>query len=162
MTLKFGYHLPERSCARSHQFCYRSVAQHLILFDVSYLCCTDLRGSQEAIRAGLAPLCNPKVGLTFASATFLDGQREGRVMVFIPVGLVNSLWRPIGLQASAQLRVESPSAPSSKNDSFAIAVIRTIQPSANPFRRVTVEFRIRPFTVPSDEFEGGQETNDER
>lgn len=100
MTVKFGYHLPERSCARSHRFCHRAVAQHSILLDASYLCCTELRGPQEAILAGLAALCCPKVGLTFASKAFLDGQREGRVLVFPsgggnPIGLVTYLWRPM-------------------------------------------------------------------
>ena len=31
MTIKWGYRLPERSCARSHRFCYRSVAEHCLL-----------------------------------------------------------------------------------------------------------------------------------
>jgi len=31
MIIKWGYRLPERSCARSHRFCYRSVAQHCLL-----------------------------------------------------------------------------------------------------------------------------------
>ncbi len=31
MVIKWGHRLPERSCARSHRFCYRSVAQHCLL-----------------------------------------------------------------------------------------------------------------------------------
>nr|SVE86177.1 EOG090X07PD [Daphnia similis]SVE86805.1 EOG090X07PD [Daphnia similis]SVE88058.1 EOG090X07PD [Daphnia similis] len=100
MTVKWGYRLPEKSCARGHRFCYRSVAEHCLLMDTSYLCCVEIQGPQEAIVHGLAPLCDPKTGPTFGASSFLNGTREGRVMVFQrnsfvrgPIGLVTFLWR---------------------------------------------------------------------
>ncbi|XP_057380141.1 ribonucleases P/MRP protein subunit POP1-like [Daphnia carinata] len=100
MTAKWGYRLPEKSCARGHRFCYRSVAEHCILLDISYLCCIEIQGPQNAIIDGLAPLCDPKTGTTFGASSLLNGTREGRVTVFQrnsfsrgPIGLVNFLWR---------------------------------------------------------------------
>ncbi|KAI9558105.1 hypothetical protein GHT06_014858 [Daphnia sinensis] len=100
MTVKWGYRLPEKSCARGHRFCYRSVAEHCLLMDTSYLCCIEIQGPQEAIVHGLAPLCDPNTGPTFGASSFLNGTREGRVMVFQrnsflrgPIGLVTFLWR---------------------------------------------------------------------
>nr|SVE74236.1 EOG090X07PD [Daphnia barbata] len=100
MTVKWGYRLPERSCARSHRFCYRSVANHCLLMDISYLSCIEIQGSQNEILHGLSSLCNPKTGPTFGASCFLSGTREGRVTVFkpnsflrSPIGLVTFLWR---------------------------------------------------------------------
>nr|SVE75178.1 EOG090X07PD [Daphnia dolichocephala] len=100
MTVKWGYRLPERSCARSHRFCYRSVANHCLLMDISYLRCIEIQGSQNEIIHGLSSLCDPKTGPTFGASSFLSGTREGRVTVFKPnsfsrgpIGLVTFLWR---------------------------------------------------------------------
>nr|SVE77657.1 EOG090X07PD [Daphnia lumholtzi] len=100
MTVKWGYRLPENSCARGHRFCYRSVAEHCLIMDTSYLCCIEIKGSQEAILHGLASLCDPTIGPTFGAASFLNGTREGRVMVFKrnnfsrgPIGLVTFFWQ---------------------------------------------------------------------
>ncbi|EFX87431.1 hypothetical protein DAPPUDRAFT_312280 [Daphnia pulex] len=99
MVIKWGYRLPERSCARSHRFCYRSVAQHCLLMDISYLCCVEIQGPQDEIVRGLISLCDPKTGPTFGASTFLNGTREGRVIIFKrnkfssgPIGLVTFLW----------------------------------------------------------------------
>nr|CAG4643273.1 EOG090X07PD [Ilyocryptus agilis] len=100
MTIKWGYHLPDRSCARSHRFCYRSLSNHCMLLDISYMRCIELRGSQNDILKGLGPLCDTSLGITFASAAFLKGSHEGSVLVFKrgdfssgPIGLVRFLWR---------------------------------------------------------------------
>nr|SVE79543.1 EOG090X07PD [Daphnia magna] len=100
MTAKWGYRLPEKSCARGHRFCHRSVAEHCLLVDISYLCCIEIQGPQNAIIHELAPLCDPKTGPTFGASSFLNGTREGRVTIFQrnsfsrgPIGLVTFLWR---------------------------------------------------------------------
>nr|CAG4651053.1 EOG090X07PD [Simocephalus serrulatus]SVE94291.1 EOG090X07PD [Simocephalus serrulatus] len=100
MTVKWGYRLPEQSCARSHRFCYRSVAHHCILMDISYLCCIEIKGPEEEIIKGLSSLCDPKIGPTFAAKAYLNGNHEGRVTVFKrnnfsigPIGWVTYLWR---------------------------------------------------------------------
>nr|CAG4637086.1 EOG090X07PD [Ceriodaphnia reticulata]SVE72989.1 EOG090X07PD [Ceriodaphnia reticulata] len=99
MTVKWGYRLPERSCARSHRFCYRSVAHHCLLMDISYMCCIEIYGPEKEIIHGLSSLCDPKTGLTFGATAFLSGTREGRVTVIKrndssnePIGLVTFLW----------------------------------------------------------------------
>nr|SVE73609.1 EOG090X07PD [Daphnia atkinsoni] len=100
MTAKWGYRLPQKSCARSHRFYYRSVAEHCLLVDISYLCCIEVQGPQDEIIRCLASLCDPKTGPTFGASAFLSGTREGRVTVFKrnsfscgPIGMVTFLWR---------------------------------------------------------------------
>jgi len=63
------------------------------------LCCVEIQGPQDKIIHGLVSLCDPKTGPTFGASAFLNGTREGRVIIFKrnqfssgPIGLVTFLW----------------------------------------------------------------------
>jgi ribonuclease P/MRP protein subunit POP1 len=63
------------------------------------MCCVEIQGPQNEIICGLVSLCDPKTGPTFGASAFLNGTREGRVIIFKrnnfssgPIGLVTFLW----------------------------------------------------------------------
>lgn len=70
------------------------------LQDISYLCCIEIKGPEAEIINGLSSMCETKIGPTFAAKAYLNGNHEGRVMVFKrnnfsngPIGWVTYLWR---------------------------------------------------------------------
>jgi len=82
MSQLWGHQIPFKSCDRSFRFCYRSVSQHCILMDVSYLQCIEIQGPETNILDGVNQLCDARVGLTFKSVA----PRES-------IGWVNFCWR---------------------------------------------------------------------
>nr|CAG4644033.1 EOG090X07PD [Lepidurus arcticus] len=80
MAEKWGYKLPNYPNDRSFRACYRAIAKHCLLQDVSYLCCVELRGTETEIRQGFLRLSSPES--TLFSREHTNGQQEGKLTIF--------------------------------------------------------------------------------
>ncbi|KAJ8878099.1 hypothetical protein PR048_022566 [Dryococelus australis] len=101
MVERWGYKLPLRPTDKSFRACYRAVAHHCLLQDVSYYCCIELSGPVDTLLSALKHHTSTDCGPTFAAQSCLKGTREGSVMFFqrdaYPyrfVGPVSFTWCP--------------------------------------------------------------------
>ncbi|XP_023667281.2 ribonucleases P/MRP protein subunit POP1 [Paramormyrops kingsleyae] len=101
MVKRWGYCLGDRPTYKCYRACYRAMSQHCLLQDLSYYCCLELQGPEEALLAALSRLTSKETGPTFAAAHFLSGRRQGSAVLYradgypaAPLGPVLFLWRP--------------------------------------------------------------------
>ena len=99
MTDKWGYKIANYPNDKSFRACYRAVAKHCLLQDISYYNCLEISGPGAILKEILKRHCNPKE-LTFGAKIYWQGSREGKLMFFKkdrypkdPVGIVRFLWR---------------------------------------------------------------------
>lgn len=110
----WGYKLPLYSNEKCLKALYQSAMQYALLQDISYYGCIELSGKEETLLKQLSQLTNPELGLTFKSKIFLDGSREGTLLLFhqnsYPYGLIGPVkffWKPqipFDLKTEDQLR----------------------------------------------------------
>ncbi|GAA6098880.1 ribonucleases P/MRP protein subunit POP1 [Tachysurus ichikawai] len=101
MLKKWGYCLGDRPTYKCYRASYRAMNSGCLLQDLSYYCCVELIGPEEQLLNALSRLTNKDAGPTFAAASCVSGQKEGRVMLYKadqyphqPLGPVHFLWRP--------------------------------------------------------------------
>ncbi|XP_049629822.1 ribonucleases P/MRP protein subunit POP1 [Suncus etruscus] len=101
MVKRWGYCLGERPTAKSHRASYRAMSSRCVLQDLSYYCCVEVRGAEEAVLQSLSPLCNTDTGRTFAAVHCLSGRCQGSLTLYRAhrypqetLGPVTFLWRP--------------------------------------------------------------------
>ncbi|XP_064606421.1 ribonucleases P/MRP protein subunit POP1-like [Liolophura sinensis] len=97
----WGYRIPLHPCEKSLRASYRAIARHCLLQDVSFLCCIEVKGSEELILYGLSHVTSPKTGKTFAAHACLSGSREGHTIMYSyqkypydAIGPVQFIWKP--------------------------------------------------------------------
>ncbi|XP_066481384.1 ribonucleases P/MRP protein subunit POP1 [Tiliqua scincoides] len=101
MVKKWGYCLGDRPTIKSYRACYRAMNSHCLLQDLSYYCCLELTGKEEALLTGLARMCNVDAGPTFAAIPCLTGKRQGTLTLYHvdrypedALGPVTFIWKP--------------------------------------------------------------------
>ncbi|XP_058233035.1 ribonucleases P/MRP protein subunit POP1 isoform X1 [Hemibagrus wyckioides] len=101
MLKKWGYSLGDRPTYKCYRASYRAMNSGCLLQDLSYYCCMELIGPEEQLLNALSRLTNKDAGPTFAAASCVSGQKEGRVVLYKadqyphqPLGPVHFLWRP--------------------------------------------------------------------
>uniref|UniRef100_A0A8D2KXT4 POP1 homolog, ribonuclease P/MRP subunit n=1 Tax=Varanus komodoensis TaxID=61221 RepID=A0A8D2KXT4_VARKO len=101
MVKKWGYCLGDRPTMKSYRACYRAMANHCLLQDLSYYCCLELIGKEEELLTPLAKMCNVDTGPTFAAAPCLSGKRQGALTLYQAdqypqgaLGPVTFIWKP--------------------------------------------------------------------
>ncbi|XP_035230465.1 ribonucleases P/MRP protein subunit POP1-like [Stegodyphus dumicola] len=97
MEKKWEYTLPICSTEKSFKASYKAAAKHTLLFDLSYYCCIELRGSEKQLLTELAYLTDASTGFTFES--YLNGTKEGFCVLYHPktypfqaIGPVSFIW----------------------------------------------------------------------
>ncbi|XP_048363390.1 ribonucleases P/MRP protein subunit POP1 isoform X2 [Sphaerodactylus townsendi] len=100
MVKKWGYCLGDRPTTKCYRACYRAMANHCLLQDLSYYCCLELVGKEEALLTALARMCNVDTGPTFAAIPCLAGRRQGALTLYRKdqypegtLGPVTFLWK---------------------------------------------------------------------
>ncbi|XP_054841114.1 ribonucleases P/MRP protein subunit POP1 [Eublepharis macularius] len=101
MVKKWGYCLGDRPTTKCYRACYRAMANHCLLQDLSYYCCLELIGKEEELLTALARMCNVDSGPTFAAVPCLAGRRQGALTVYQrdrypegALGPVTFIWKP--------------------------------------------------------------------
>lgn len=101
---KWGYKLPYSACDKAFRACYRAVAQHCLIQDISYIRCIEISGNRNSIIDKLKCLYNPSTGLSFGAKAFINGTREGQITLFKAekvIGPVTFQWQPNGGDTSS-------------------------------------------------------------
>ncbi|TNN42647.1 Ribonucleases P/MRP protein subunit POP1 [Liparis tanakae] len=95
MEKKWGYCLGVRPTYKCYRASYRAMSSHCLMQDLSYYCCIELQGEEDALLASLSQLTSKEAALS------LSGQRQGSVDVYRagqyplqPLGPATFLWRP--------------------------------------------------------------------
>lgn len=99
---KWGYKLPYHACDKAFRACYRAVAQHCLLQDISYYTCVEIFGNKAEIVEKIKLLCRPDGGLSIGARAFAGGNREGEVTLHEigdlteqkAIGKVTFQWQP--------------------------------------------------------------------
>lgn len=94
---KWGYKLPYSPCDKAFRACYRAVAQHCLIQDISYIHCIELSGNRSSLIDKLKCLNNASTGLSFGAKAFLNGAREGQTTLIKAekvIGPVTFQWQP--------------------------------------------------------------------
>ncbi|XP_037236657.1 ribonucleases P/MRP protein subunit POP1 isoform X1 [Falco rusticolus] len=101
MAKKWGYCLGNSPTEKSYRACYRAMAKHCLLQDLSYYCCLELTGKENELLKPLARICSIETGLTFEEASCLSGRFEGSLNLYqadrYPEGMlgpVTFIWKP--------------------------------------------------------------------
>ncbi|XP_025830511.1 ribonucleases P/MRP protein subunit POP1 isoform X2 [Agrilus planipennis] len=102
MVNRWGYRLPEQPCDKVFRACYRAIAHHCLLQDISYISCVSITGPLEILLENFKNICDSSSGVTFAAKAFIRGTREGQTTLFFnnsnpkrAIGTVNFMWNPI-------------------------------------------------------------------
>ena len=95
----YGYKLPLFENCKNKRAIYKCLNKSCCIHDESYYVCNELEGEQEILIKSLSRICSQKIGLTFASKMFLNGQYEGRAILYEKdqypfgcIGPVRFLW----------------------------------------------------------------------
>ncbi|NXC16547.1 POP1 protein, partial [Corythaeola cristata] len=101
MVKKWGYCLGNSPTEKSYRACYRAMTKHCLLQDLSYYCCLELTGKENALLKQLARICSIDTGLTFEEACCLSGKFEGYLNLYRAdrypedmLGPVTFIWKP--------------------------------------------------------------------
>ncbi|XP_063780241.1 ribonucleases P/MRP protein subunit POP1 [Pseudophryne corroboree] len=101
MLKKWGFCLADRPTMKSYRACYRAMSNRCLLQDVSYLCCVELMGKEEALLQALSRLCSIDTGPSFAAVACLAGKRQGSLTLYRAdkypeetLGPVTFIWKP--------------------------------------------------------------------
>nr|XP_056710449.1 ribonucleases P/MRP protein subunit POP1 [Euleptes europaea] len=101
MVKKWGYCLGDGPTTKCYRACYRAMANHCLLQDLSYYCCLELVGKEEDLLTALARMCNVDTGPTFAAIPCLAGRRQGALTLYRKdqypegtLGPVTFIWKP--------------------------------------------------------------------
>ncbi|XP_015261346.1 PREDICTED: ribonucleases P/MRP protein subunit POP1 [Gekko japonicus] len=101
MVKKWGYCLGDRPTTKCYRACYRAMANHCLLQDLSYYCCLELIGKEEELLTALAQMCSVDTGPTFAAISCLGGRRQGALMLYRKdqypdgaLGPITFIWKP--------------------------------------------------------------------
>ncbi|XP_069702089.1 ribonucleases P/MRP protein subunit POP1 isoform X2 [Periplaneta americana] len=99
---KLPKHMRRRVMSRTSKRLPRRLREAHMHQDISYYNCIELNGPVDYLLGQLKMLTSKECGLTFEAKLYLDGTREGSVMLFHPnafpygaIGKVNFLWKPI-------------------------------------------------------------------
>ncbi|KAM9278779.1 ribonucleases P/MRP protein subunit POP1 [Cariama cristata] len=110
MVKKWGYCLGNSPTEKSYRACYRAMAKHCLLQDLSYYCCLELTGKENELLKQLARICNIDTGLTFEEACCLSGGFEGSLYLHRAdrypedmLGPVTFIWKPSDGSENRQL-----------------------------------------------------------
>ncbi|XP_060099432.1 ribonucleases P/MRP protein subunit POP1 [Heteronotia binoei] len=82
MVKKWGYCLGDKPTTKCYRACYRAMANHCLLQDLSYYCCLELTGKEEELLTALGQMCNVDTGPTFAAVSYLGGRRQGALTLY--------------------------------------------------------------------------------
>jgi ribonuclease P/MRP protein subunit POP1 len=98
----YGYRLALHDNCKSKRAAYKCLSKYACIHDESYYVCLQLEGRQEDLLQGLAKLSSSKTGLTFAAKLYLNGQFEGRTVMYEEnkypfgcIGPVRFLWKAV-------------------------------------------------------------------
>ena len=96
----YGYKLPLFENCKNKRAVYKCLTRSSCIHDESYYSCYELEGAQETLLKGLSRICSTKCGLTFAAKMCLNGQYEGKTILyekdkypFDCIGPVRFLWK---------------------------------------------------------------------
>ncbi|XP_006028067.2 ribonucleases P/MRP protein subunit POP1 isoform X1 [Alligator sinensis] len=101
MVKKWGYCLGDKPTVKSYRACYRAMAKHCLLQDLSYYCCLELKGKEEELLKVLARMCSKDAGPTFAAVPCLSGRHQGSLVLYQAdrypedlLGPITFIWKP--------------------------------------------------------------------
>ncbi|XP_014664368.1 PREDICTED: ribonucleases P/MRP protein subunit POP1-like [Priapulus caudatus] len=107
----WGYKIPLHPCDKSIRASYRASARHCLLQDVSYLCCLELRGSEQEIITGMRDVTSTDTGLSVAAKAYISGTRQGSTVLYGPsqyphnaLGQADFIWEPVFGTTSSERR----------------------------------------------------------
>ncbi|KAL9980334.1 hypothetical protein ACROYT_G008906 [Oculina patagonica] len=96
----WGYRLADHPNDKGFRAAYRAAKNNCILQDMSYYGCIEVTGVQSQIIQAIRHLTSQETGLTIAAKHYLNGTREGNVMLYkfdqFPCGAISPvsfLWR---------------------------------------------------------------------
>jgi ribonuclease P/MRP protein subunit POP1 len=105
----YGYRLPLFDNVKCKRAVYKCLNKYACVHDESYHVCHELSGRFEDLLEGLSKLCSPQTGLTFAAKICLNGQYEGRTVLYESnkypyncIGPVRFLWKTEIEQSSSK------------------------------------------------------------
>jgi len=112
----YGYKLPLFENCKNKRAIYKCLNKSCCIHDESYFVCNELEGEEDVLINGLNRMCSSKVGLTFGAKMFLNGQYEGRTVLYEKdkypfgcIGPVRFLWKfyenPNDPEAKKQRRI---------------------------------------------------------
>ncbi|KAK2558167.1 Ribonucleases P/MRP protein subunit POP1 [Acropora cervicornis] len=100
MVDAWGYRLADHPTDKGFRACYRAMKNHCFLQDISYYGCIEVCGAQGKIIQAMNHLTNQDAGLTVGAKCYLNGTRQGHVVLYQPgqyphgaLAPVSFLWR---------------------------------------------------------------------
>lgn len=101
MVDRWGYKLPDRPSDKAFRACYRAVAKHCLLRDISYIGLIQLSGPEDILISRFKLITSQNTGLTIGARAYRNGNREGELMFYHinnypynAIGPVKFMWKP--------------------------------------------------------------------